>query len=294
MEHAVECHQYPTFIGIGAEKCATDWCWACLEEHPAVSMARPKELNYFSLKYDYGMRWYMSHFNDRTKRICGEISPSYMDCEEACARIAQDFPQISILAVLRNPYDRAMSHLLMDIRARRGAISDVQLDTARAIAQADEKYVRRSLYFRALLPYFRTFPRDRIRILFYDSLVDNPNSFVRSLYRAVGVEDLDFIPSVLNERLNSAGDYRWPGAIKTLRFLAHKAKSHNLTRPILNWAHSSGLSEFVVQLLSKNNGRPDFLFDDVFGRSSRDTVYRDMQALRSELKLDIPLGWRVG
>lgn len=50
---------YPTFIGIGAMKCATTWISECLRCHPEIFMNCPTEIHLFSNHYDKGFDWYI-------------------------------------------------------------------------------------------------------------------------------------------------------------------------------------------------------------------------------------------
>ena len=56
-----------------------------------------KEINFFTWHYHVGLPWYLSH-------------------PEAPARIRQHFPDVKIIALLRNPIDRAYSQYQMNPR----------------------------------------------------------------------------------------------------------------------------------------------------------------------------------
>jgi len=65
----------PTFIGIGAQKCASTWLYEILRDHPQVVLSEPKELDFFSYRYHYGQQWYGRHFSARSEASAmGEIS----------------------------------------------------------------------------------------------------------------------------------------------------------------------------------------------------------------------------
>ena len=68
----------PTFIGIGAQKCASTWIYDILKDHPDVALSELKEVDFFSYKYDHGLQWYENNFSEAgTQSVIGEISPSY-------------------------------------------------------------------------------------------------------------------------------------------------------------------------------------------------------------------------
>src|SRR5512145_3457050 len=74
----------PTYVGIGAQKCASTWLHRMLEAHPQVCVPAVKEVDFFSYRYDRGYQWYerrLTTGSDGTVRTArGEISPSYF-CE---------------------------------------------------------------------------------------------------------------------------------------------------------------------------------------------------------------------
>lgn len=281
----------PTFIGIGAEKCATTWCWACLNEHPEICMGYPKELNYFNSNYSRGMKWYLSHFREPDRAIIGEISPFYMDDADVCGRIASDLPDVKILAVLRNPYERALSHLMMDLQTELCDISKVDTAAAARFAAKDEKYVRRSLYFRGLAPYFKLFNRRDMIILFYDDLIGDPNGFLKKLYASVGASS-DWVPEALTKRVNKTQSYRYKNIFKLLRAASRFAKSTPVTRGLLEQVHKhTRLRERVFEFIQTDRGAPQLDFDKVFGQKMRQTIAEDINLLTSELQIPVPSSW---
>lgn len=81
----------PTFIGIGAMKCATTWVSECLRYHPEVFMSSPKEIHYFSYNYNKNLDWYLEHFKKaKGYKVRGEFSVSYLPDHEAPRKIAND------------------------------------------------------------------------------------------------------------------------------------------------------------------------------------------------------------
>ena len=106
------------FIGVGAQKSGTSWIYACLYEHPEIC-APIKEIHFFSRpRYEKGIAWYEKQF-DRcaVEKLRGEFSTSYLYTPEAAARIHAAYPDAKIIAVLRNPIDRAYSQYRNAIKA---------------------------------------------------------------------------------------------------------------------------------------------------------------------------------
>ena len=117
----------PNFIIFGAAKCGTTSLYEYLVSHPSVYSSVWKEIFYFDRYYDRGINWYCGHFENKMrhffdskilneKKICGEATPTYIHNPLTVQRIHDDFPEMKLIALLRNPVDRAYSHYQMEIR----------------------------------------------------------------------------------------------------------------------------------------------------------------------------------
>jgi hypothetical protein len=100
------------FIIIGAPKCGTTSLFGYLARHPQVIRPHTKEINYFSYKFGYGLKWYLSHFPsicDSELLFTGEASPGYFAAEGADDRIRAQLSSSKLILMLRNPADRTIS-----------------------------------------------------------------------------------------------------------------------------------------------------------------------------------------
>lgn len=140
----------PSFVIVGAQRSGTTTLFRMLSEHPQV--VRPtlnKGMAYFDLNYDKGWSWYLGHFPLRRRRLHGsgtgalvtfESSGYYMFHPLAAARIAQDLPEVKIVAMLRDPVDRA--HSAHRHEQRRGFETEdfehaIELEPSRTAGEAD-------------------------------------------------------------------------------------------------------------------------------------------------------------
>ncbi|RJR46510.1 MAG: sulfotransferase [Deltaproteobacteria bacterium] len=285
----------PDFIGVGVERSATSWLWTCLDEHPQICMSHPKEIHYFNRNYDQGEKWYRQHFApDAHTRIFGEINPVYMDDPLACERIARDYPNAKILVILRNPFERALSHLSVILRNEQGVVDNQDLGLARETVALDDKYLRRSLYYRGLKPYLRAFPRERIIILFYEDMKLDPQAFLHSLFFQLGV-DADFLPASLEKIINRTSNYRFPlifwGLVKLRQILKTLPVTERLVERFIKksnlWSWSSRI--FESDHAKKNGSKLEF--EEVFGAEGRDIITADLELLVKDLHLKVPAGW---
>src|SRR5262245_29223633 len=108
----------PTFVIVGAQKSGTRWLRYNLGLHPEVFTA-PVEPNFFiddRADEPEGLAWYRSHFEGWAgEPIVGEAAPAYMmwhhDPDLSAARVQRVLPEARVIAILRNPIDRAQSAL---------------------------------------------------------------------------------------------------------------------------------------------------------------------------------------
>src|SRR5438093_4320202 len=111
----------PDFLIIGAQRAGTTSLYRYLSRHPAVAPAvLAKGAHYFDTAFDRGLPWYRGHFPTRmtAERIraregtfaTGEGSPYYLFHPLAAERIAAALPGVKLVALLRDPVERASSH----------------------------------------------------------------------------------------------------------------------------------------------------------------------------------------
>ena len=282
----------PTFIGIGAEKSATTWAWTMLNEHPAVCMSQPKELNYFNIDENFqrGASWYRQHF--AIESACtGEISPLYMDDSRMAGRIRDTYPDARILVMLRNPFDRAMSHLFHDASVLYGKVAELTKADLQALAFKDQKYVRRSCYAAALAPFIEAFPKEQIGIFLFEDVATDGLNLAQRLYNFVGV-DAGFVPEEYDQKVNESQDLRSVGLAKVMMLASRMARMFPPTRLTMNWVYRrTQLRESVIRWLLVDKGRPKIDFSEVFSHDATSQLNSDLQALREHLPGIAPTSW---
>ena len=165
------------FIGIGAQRSGTTRLYGFLKQHPEICMPRHrKEVHYFDRYYNKGEGWYRSLFDRCKGKTAGEITPAYIYDERCAERIHALLPDVKLIAVLRNPIDRAYSQFKFTIRERRykGSFSEFLED------HKDAK--ERGLYHRQILKYLEYFPPENLKILLFEDMVANPVEEVSKIF----------------------------------------------------------------------------------------------------------------
>jgi len=210
----------PSFIGIGAQKCATTWIHANLSAHPAVLMPSNKELDFFSHNYLRGFAWYRHHFAGASDHITGEISPSYLVAPEAAERVHASNPQMRIVVALRDPVARAFSSHVHEVRKGLYPLADTSFEAG---LRENPMYLEQSMYGRHLERWFGLFDREQILVLFQEEIATEPERYLQSIYRFIGV-DHDWLPPGLHERNHENVGYRSATVQHSFRFLGEAAR----------------------------------------------------------------------
>lgn len=203
----------PDFLIIGAAKSGTTSLFHYLKSHPEVFTSPIKEPRFFlsgeqppsfqgpdGPEFNASMVWqpdtYRQLFSGRTSETrAGEASALYLWSEIAPGAIYRTVPDIRLIAILRNPVDRAYSHWGHNRRALREPLADFRAALAaeparRAARWSPNFYYRdRGRYGQQLERYLSFFRRDQLLLLFYDDLAAQPAEVLRSICQFLGIDD---------------------------------------------------------------------------------------------------------
>lgn len=203
----------PSFVIIGAMKSGTTSLGAYLTAHPDAYCAL--EPHFFDANFERGLDWYRDWFKETDgAAVVGEKSPSYMYHPDAVSRIAQTLPGVKLVAILRNPVDRAYSNYWHYRRTGRERLSFG--DALRA--EPDRlpsyppglcpfAYVDRGLYLPQLERAAEHVPRERLLVQLFDDLERAPAETFAELCAFLGIEG-SHVPELVGEKTNTYRDYR--------------------------------------------------------------------------------------
>lgn len=211
----------PNFLIIGAAKAGTTSLYLYLGQHPQVYMSSIKEPHFFALEgedLDFrgpgdrealsrmvvinNVEAYRSLFEGVSgEKAVGEASAMYLHSEKAPGRIRYYVPEARLIAILRDPVERAYSSFLHMRRDGREPLSDF----AQALEAEEGRirdgwapnwhYKRTGYYHEQLSRYFEVFGREQIRVYLYEDLKTDPLGMLRDVYGFLGVDDA-FVPDV--------------------------------------------------------------------------------------------------
>ena len=188
----------PTFLFIGGQRCGSSWVHKCLNEHPQVFTATPKEVHFFNRNYEQGESWYLDHFADSGNSVAvGEVTPDYIADPGCPERVHRLNPDLRLIAVLREPIERAQSLY----RLKMGTTLDYPSFT-QAVDHHPE-IIEHGHYAQHLHRWLEYFNQDKMLVLLYEDLVSSDENTIRQIYSHIGV-DPDFIPTWLGKTDNAA------------------------------------------------------------------------------------------
>jgi hypothetical protein len=210
----------PNFLIIGAAKSGTTAIWHYLNQHPQIYMSPRKHTRYFAYEVEdpsfrgpaptnptlpYAIaeiEAYHALFDDVTDEVAvGEASHSYLYRPEAPERIRRYASDIKLIAILRDPAERAYSHHAQMVRNGRERITDFALALEAEEARIRDRwwpefhYVRVGLYHAQLRRYFDLFERDQVKVYLYEDLKHDPLGMLQDIFRFLGTDDT-FVPDV--------------------------------------------------------------------------------------------------
>jgi hypothetical protein len=231
----------PSFLIIGAQRAGTTSLFNYLLRHPDTAGPRggysavwwTKETHFFDEKYANGVDWYRAFFPLESTRArygrrghdlkAGEATPYYMFHPAVPGRVAETLPDAQLIALLRDPVERAYSHYQMMVRTGREPLSfeeAIEAEPERlgrvqdAFLMGDSEirrpttghrehhhhrhraYFARGLYAEQLERWLEHFGRERLLVLRTENLLARPAQTYSETLAFLGLRDweLDDFP----------------------------------------------------------------------------------------------------
>ena len=203
---SVSLRDYPDFIIIGAMKAGTTSLFSYLSQHYQLKSSFAKELHYFdSPNYkENSHHWYLTRFPVKSSDIqTFEASPRYILNPDVPERIHKTIPGVKLIAILRNPVERAISHYFHMVR---NGIEELSLIDALKAEEGrleyalknrdylEARYVNysyklRGHYAEQIEAYYKHFDKEDILILNMADLREDTHGTLKQIYDYVGVDN---------------------------------------------------------------------------------------------------------
>ena len=198
----------PNFLIIGVQKAGTTSVYNYLNEHPQIYMSPVKETNFFETDWEKesaeslkksrqtirDIDTYSKLFDGVEDEIAiGEASPNYLLHHQVSTETIQRYiPEAKLIAILRNPAERAYSDYLMHIR---DAIEKPEpLSEIIAHRSHSAYFFRKGFYYEPIKHFFDKFGKEKVKVYLYDDLCKDPQALMQNMYNFLGVDD-SFVPN---------------------------------------------------------------------------------------------------
>jgi len=247
----------PNFFIVGAGKAGTTSLYHYLRQHPQVYMSPIKEPCYFASEIrmenlsEAHRRYIRLHSGETTMRppgwlfstwqeylqlfqsvrdeiAVGEASVAYLWSETAASNIAARLPNAKVILILRDPADRSFSQYLH--QATVGLVHTPFQEHIEKCLRNRERTISEhypmlevGLYQRQVQRYLECFPRQNIRIYWYEEAWSQPERLLEDIFGFLGI-DPGFRPDTSRKQLTRRAP-RFP-------FAYHLAMRLDLTQRI--------------------------------------------------------------
>jgi len=260
----------PDFLVVGAKKAGSTWLDHLLRSHPGVFLpAERKEVAYFDLFHDRGPAWYARFFRDAPPgALIGESTPEYLHYPDAAKRIERELPGARLLAIVRNPIDRAHSewaHLVGKFAERRSFAE---------LVRDDPGLLAKGHYAEQLRRFPRALAEGRVKVLVFEECIADPRSASREVAEFLGIDPRGFVADARPR--NESYVPRFPAAFALLRACSDWLRAQDLDFAV-NAAHRIG----VRRLLGSRGRVPALSSED--RASYRDFVLSQRQQIEELL-----------
>jgi hypothetical protein len=207
----------PDFLVLSGGRCGSTSLFAVLCAHPQVMTPSHKEMHFFDRNHERGLDFYRrlfplaAHRRARERRLglsvlTGEATTYYLLHPAVPARVFAAVPQVRLIAILRDPVDRAYSHYQLCVRAGKETLSfEDALDAEeQRLANAEERllsdpaydspshryhsYVTRGLYLPQLERWEQLFPREQFLVLASEDFFSDAAGSVARVCAFLGLE----------------------------------------------------------------------------------------------------------
>jgi Sulfotransferase domain len=228
------------YMIIGAKRGGTTSVANYLLQHPRVmplfpARQRIKGTHFFDNEFHRGIRWYRSHFptgvtrslrsRDGAPALAGDGSPYYLFHPLAAERAAEVAPDARVIALLRDPVERAWSHYkerrrhggeelgfeeALEAEPARLAGEEERLrrePAYRSRAHEDHSYVAQGRYLDMLPRWLERYPRERVLILPSEELYTDPQATMDRIFAFLGLPPFA-LRDVTRHNYVPAGDMR--------------------------------------------------------------------------------------
>lgn len=216
----------PNFLIIGAGKSGTTSLFNYTRQHPQLFMSERKDIRFFGHEGcapEYTGPGASSIYHDPVTEMSqyeryfvgadgfparGETS-NYMVLPKAAEQIHRHLPEVRLIAILRNPVERAFSAFAAN--RRDGFEPEPEFERALDLEPHRQQenwgptwyYRSNSRYYYRLREFYDRFPKERIHVYLTEDLARDPVGVCQDIFGHLGI-DASFVPNT-KTRYNVSG-----------------------------------------------------------------------------------------
>lgn len=200
--------EYRYLIIGGTSKAGTTSLFSYLADHPQICASKVKETRFFldaavpltvRYRFEDGLDKYEAYFNHCQEQFLRlEASPQYLYSPGTPYKIKTALPDVRLVFILREPINRLVSvyRFIKQLNKLPAQISfeefvRLQLDSSerdRLTLPYNMRALEYGRYSVYLKPYFNILGRDRLCILQYEDLKQNPTALLADICRFAGID----------------------------------------------------------------------------------------------------------
>jgi len=197
------------FCVIGAQKAGTTLAFSILKQSDHIFLPNTKEYPFLIMPQKDIGQW-----NPRGAKKAGTCTPQYLGNPWVADKMSDAFPNIKLIAILRDPLQRLVSHYNMMIRTGRekrslnDAISEsitIDLPSNGEIIDDTRSYVSSGLYAKCLQPFYKNFPDRQILLLDFAQVQNDLGGFSELITKFL---DIPKIQKIRYDRRMQGGSAR--------------------------------------------------------------------------------------
>lgn len=275
---------YEYLIGVGAMKAGTTLLYDLLRKHPGLRCGHLKELHYFDHTDSPDKAEYDRLFAPG-EGIKLDITPIYMYDQACIDKICRvlDPAKVAVVAVLRDPVERALSHYRMCLSQAQEKHSFEEcfdLEPRRIAQNAHDlknySYFTRGLYAGQLDNLYRHFPAENIRVLIFEDFVRDQQGYVDQLCDFVGLPRIQVKSTHSNKTVVHV---KSPALARFMRAMARLTPN----RLKSNWMRRL---KYLLARANEKKERKEAI-DPAFIQKLVDYYRQDVQQLKAQYGLDL-------
>ena len=181
-------NRLPNLICPGAQKAGTTTLFNLLKQHPDITDAEYKEIQFFDKYYHKGINWYMKMCRGTSlHRYIMDFTPGYMTEEiyiERMKEVLED--DVKFIIILRNPADRMYSNYLMNLRVgleyETDAIKAFNRDY-KSYLDGDKtaKYFSHSMYAEQVSQLKKMFSDKNLKIVLFEDMISDTKRVINEI-----------------------------------------------------------------------------------------------------------------